>query len=138
MIFQEPKTQAELDAEKKEKEEEERLEKEKTKLSHTQKVKQTKTQISVIRKINPRLKKEDMLLMQSGTIKKGLAMRIKTRLLGFKMVRFDMGAAGILIPRSVNNELEGKVDSAADEDPAKNKLTNGPKWKNTINSVKKW
>ena len=66
------------------------------------------------------MKKEDMLLMQNGT-RKGFAMKIKTRLLGFKMVRFDMGAQGILIPRSVNNELEGKVDSIGDEDPAKNK-----------------
>ena len=139
MLFEEPKTQAELDEEKKEKEEKEKLEKDKLKLSHTQKVKQTKTQISVIRKINPKMKKEDMLLMQNGT-RKGFAMKIKTRLLGFKMVRFNMGAQGILIPRSVNNELEGKVDSIGDEDPAKNKsiLNKGPKWKTAVTSVKKW
>ena len=139
MLFEEPKTQAELDEEKKETEEKEKLEKDKLKLSHTQKVKQTKTQISVIRKINPKMKKEDMLLMQNGT-RKGFAMKIKTRLLGFKMVRFNMGAQGILIPRSVNNELEGKVDSIGDEDPAKNKsiLNKGPKWKTAVTSVKKW
>ena len=85
------------------------------------------------------MKKEDMLLMQNGT-RKGFAMKIKTRLLGFKMVRFNMGAQGILIPRSVNNELEGKVDSIGDEDPAKNKsiLNKGPKWKTAVTSVKKW
>ena len=140
-MLEEPKTQFELDEEKKEKEEKEKLEKDKQlKLSHTQKVKQTKTQISVIRKINPKMKKEDMLLMTSTNgARKGLAMKIRTKLLGFKMVRFNMGAQGILIPRSVNNELEGKVDSIGDEDPAKNKIENkGPKWKNAVTSVKKW